>query len=161
MSKINVYFVSVMKFYSPNRRKMAKKPQTQQPKVVNHSLNYQFDQSKMEIASSISQTVPNQDPDLKKLISQGLNGMPITQKIGQYTDTEIPDLELMDDVEILMYREELAERMDALKDEHHAFTKELEKRTLDEAFEKRFQEELAKRQAAQAAPTPSGQDGQP
>lgn len=137
-----------MKFYSQNRSKMAKKPAVLAPKhdkIVLNSLSYQDGPQAREAVDPISHTVPDQSPDLRTLLQKGAQGYQVPQLPGQYTEQEIPDLELMDQVEILMYREELAEQMERLKEEHHHYTKELEKRKLDKDFQSKLDAEIAKR----------------
>lgn len=149
-----------MKFYSPNRKKMNKKTQATPKKQVLNSLNFELKPEHKEKSSPEIVTVPDQTPELKDLLQKGQQGYSLPVRDGQYTSVEIPDLELMDTIDLLMYREDLAEHMAQLKDEHHQFTKELEQRKLDEDFQQKFDEELKKRQAQKQEENPPKTSGQ-
>lgn len=140
-----------MKFYSPRKNKMKKKqpPKNEQVSApLRHSRNFELEPADLETTDPLSETVPDQTPALQDLLQKRANGHLITMLDGQYTDHEIPDLELMDEVEIMQYRIDVAENMEKLSAEHHQLTKELEKRQSDEKFE----QELKKRQQQAEAP---------
>lgn len=107
-----------------------------------NSDNFVLQVKDLEHVSPASQTAPDETPDLKTLLQKRSNGHLVPVLDGKYTDHEIPDLELMDTLDILMYREELAEQMELTRDKFHQLTKEAEKREFDEELEKRFKTAL-------------------
>jgi len=132
---------------------MAKKPQKELPELRT-SRNFDLLLSDIESPSSDTQTVPDQTPDLRTLLGKRQNGHIVPVLDGRYTDQPIPDLELMDEVEILQYRMDMADTMADLDAEHHRVTKELEKRHNDEKLAAHVASELEKLKK------PSGQEGE-
>lgn len=131
-----------MKFYSQNRKKMAQKSR---PRLKN-PLDFKLTAKDVENPTDISQTVPDQTPELRTLLQKRANGQLVPHFDAQYTDADIPDVELMDQVEILDYRLDLAEKMEQLREHQHKVAKELEKRQKDDKITQGIAEELAKRE---------------
>lgn len=139
-----------MRFYSKNIRKAMAKSASR----LRTSANYYPKPYDNEKPYGESETIPDQDTNLKEIIIRSQQGYAPTQLNGLYTDAEIPDLEIMDEFEIIEYRENLAEKMLDLQEQHHQYSKELEKRHKD----KEFQDALAaKIQELQKETPPEGQ----
>lgn len=132
-----------MKFYSNNKRKMkTQKKHSNAP--LRTSRNFELSPIDIEKPTQDSQTVPDMTPDLRTLLQKRQNGQLVPVLDGQYTDVDIPDIELMDAVELLQYRMEVADEMQHLQELHHKYSKELEKRHNDADFQSKLQEAIEK-----------------
>lgn len=86
-----------------------------------------------EHVSSDSETVPDQTPDLKTMITKGVA---THVRDDGYSDDDYPDIEFMDKTEIEIARLENLQTIEDLKQRQHAYNRFLEQKkqqALDEA----------------------------
>lgn len=98
---------------------------------ANAPLTEQFEH--LEYVSSISETVPDMTIDLRSMINRRQNGMTVPHMDGGYSEEDYPEVYKMDEVELMQYRLELAERMESMSHELHAATKKLEEQQQQES----------------------------
>lgn len=77
-------------------------------------------------------TVPNMVPDIRTLIRRRNLGQSVPVFPASYSPEDYPDFNKMDEVELMQFRQELAEDMENKRFELHQATKELEKKQKEE-----------------------------
>lgn len=73
-------------------------------------------------------TQPEQVRPLDQILRQRMAGIPVPDNGGAYSESDYPDFEFMDSLQILEYRDELADKMEGLKQEFDVATRKLAKK---------------------------------
>lgn len=75
-----------------------------------------------------SLTQPEQVRPLDQILRQRMAGIPVPDNGGAYSESDYPDFEFMDPLQILEYRDELSDKMEGLKQEFDVATRKLAKK---------------------------------
>jgi len=73
-----------------------------------------------------SLTEPEQVTPLEKILQQRMQGIPVPYFNGVFSETDTPDLQKLDFIDIAKLRDETAEGIELAKQDYHALTKRLE-----------------------------------
>lgn len=76
-----------------------------------------------EYNEEASKTEAQQVKPLEQLLAHRMQGIPVHEFHGAFSDEDYPDFDKMDFDEIERYREGLVEQISDLQEQHHAYTK--------------------------------------
>lgn len=75
-----------------------------------------------------SETVPDMTIPLELMLERTQSGIPVPTRQDGYSDEDYPDIFKMDEFELAMFRESLAEQMTEMQDQLHIASKALEEK---------------------------------
>lgn len=123
--------------------------------VFNTPYNYFLSPAFKESGGGTSVTVPDTSPDLSTMVARRDQGLPVSINTNMgYSDDDLPDLHVMDKLEIIQLREDNLQHIVELQNEDHRLAKELDRRTREKLREEN--EELKRSRSAGTTPPAGG-----